>query len=58
MSSVGCPIRAPQASERIGHQLRGPLLLQDINLVDIISHVTRERIPERRVSFPLEYNMQ
>ncbi|KAJ9253151.1 hypothetical protein DTO195F2_7212 [Paecilomyces variotii] len=45
----GCPIRAPQASERIGHQLRGPLLLQDINLVDIISHVTRERIPERLV---------
>jgi catalase len=43
----GCPIRNPNASERIGGQLRGTLMLQDFNLLDIISHITHERIPER-----------
>ena len=43
----GCPINLPQASQRIGRQNKGTLLFQDINLVDVISHVTRERIPER-----------
>lgn len=28
---------------------RGPVLLQDVNLVDEIAHFTRERIPERVV---------
>ncbi|KAL1979654.1 hypothetical protein VTN96DRAFT_5399 [Rasamsonia emersonii] len=45
----GCPIRNPNASQRIGRQLRGTLLLQDLNLIDIISHITHERIPERLV---------
>ncbi|KAL9110161.1 MAG: hypothetical protein Q9227_005221 [Pyrenula ochraceoflavens] len=45
----GCPIRKPNATLKIGHQLRGPLLLEDLNLLDIISHITHERIPERLV---------
>ncbi|KAF8527727.1 peroxisomal catalase [Trichophaea hybrida] len=45
----GCPILAPQASLRIGNNLQGPLLIQDINLLEIISHITHERIPERIV---------
>jgi catalase len=32
---------------RIGRQLRGTALVQDINLIDIIAHITHERIPER-----------
>lgn len=28
---------------------RGPILLQDINLIDELAHFTRERIPERVV---------
>lgn len=28
---------------------RGPILLQDVNLIDELAHFTRERIPERVV---------
>jgi catalase len=37
----------PQASQRVGSN--GPLLLQDFNLIDILAHFDRERIPERVV---------
>ncbi|PQE26936.1 catalase protein [Rutstroemia sp. NJR-2017a BVV2] len=43
----GAPIQNPQASQRIGRQLRGILPVSDINLIDLISHITHERIPER-----------
>ncbi|KAM3072339.1 catalase A [Clarireedia jacksonii] len=45
----GAPIQNPQASQRIGRQLRGILPVSDINLIDLISHITHERIPERLV---------
>jgi hypothetical protein len=45
--SIGCPINNPQASLRIGNQLRSTLLLQDINLIETIAHITHERTPER-----------
>lgn len=45
----GCPIRKPQASQRIGHKLRSTALVQDINLIDLIANITHERIPERLV---------
>ena len=45
----GAPIRNPLASQRIGSSIRSTLLLQDINLIDVISHITHERIPERLV---------
>lgn len=37
----------PYAAERLGPN--GPLLLQDFNLIDILAHFDRERIPERVV---------
>lgn len=43
----GAPVMKPAASERIGNQLRATLLLQDINLLELIQHLTHERIPER-----------
>ncbi|KAI5926671.1 heme-dependent catalase [Camillea tinctor] len=45
----GAPVQKPAASQRIGNQLRATLLLQDINLLELIQHVTHERIPERLV---------
>ncbi|KAI9856669.1 MAG: hypothetical protein M1813_008816 [Trichoglossum hirsutum] len=45
----GCPVFAPQASLRIGNSLQGSLLIQDINLIETISHIAHERIPERIV---------
>ncbi|CAJ2506291.1 Uu.00g004210.m01.CDS01 [Anthostomella pinea] len=45
----GAPVQRPAASQRIGNQLRATLLLQDINLLELIQHVTHERIPERLV---------
>ncbi|KAK8096354.1 catalase-domain-containing protein [Apiospora kogelbergensis] len=45
----GAPVQCPASTQRIGHQLRGTLLLQDINLLELIQHVTHERIPERWV---------
>lgn len=46
-NSNGCPVPDPFTSQRIGED--GPLLLQDFNLIDTISHFDRERIPERVV---------
>ncbi|KAI1812514.1 catA, catalase [Poronia punctata] len=45
----GAPVRNVAASQRIGNQLRATLLLQDINLLELIQHLTHERIPERLV---------
>ncbi|KAK3942602.1 catalase-like domain-containing protein [Diplogelasinospora grovesii] len=44
-----CSIRLAQGSLRIGNQLQGVHLIRDINLLETISHVTHERIPERVV---------
>lgn len=43
----GAPILNPNSSQRIGNQLRGTLLLQDVNLIEMIQSLDRERIPER-----------
>lgn len=43
----GCPVGNKLASLTVGP--RGPILLQDITLVDEIAHFDRERIPERVV---------
>jgi hypothetical protein len=40
----------PQSSLRIGNQLRSTLLLQDINLLEVITHITHERTIERYTS--------
>ncbi|CAO1622928.1 unnamed protein product [Sympodiomycopsis kandeliae] len=45
--SNGAPGIHPYASQRVGS--KGPLLLEDFHLVDMISHFDRERIPERVV---------
>ncbi|KAI1329505.1 heme-dependent catalase [Xylariaceae sp. FL0255] len=45
----GAPVQKPAASQRIGNQLRATTLLQDINLLELIQHLTHERIPERLV---------
>ncbi|KAI0435537.1 catalase-like domain-containing protein [Xylaria telfairii] len=45
----GAPLEHIAASQRIGGQLRATLLLQDINLLELIQHLTHERIPERLV---------
>ena len=39
--------RIPNETQRVG-----PLLLQDLHLIDLISHFDRERIPERVVHTP------
>lgn len=46
-TSQGKPVEEPYAAERLGPN--GPLLLQDFNLIDILAHFDRERIPERVV---------
>ncbi|KAI5288106.1 peroxisomal catalase A [Ascosphaera aggregata] len=46
-TSNGCPIFDPEAAQRVGRN--GPLLLQDFNLIDMLAHFDRERIPERVV---------
>lgn len=46
-TSQGRPVQEPYAAERIG--TNGPLLLQDFNLIDLLAHFDRERIPERVV---------
>lgn len=43
----GAPIAVKTASQSVGPN--GPLLLQDVNFLDEMSHFTRERIPERVV---------
>lgn len=41
----GNPINEPFATQRIGSN--GPLLMQDSNLIELLAHFNRERIPER-----------
>ncbi|KAJ7157235.1 catalase [Mycena filopes] len=43
----GHPVSSPYDYQRAG--TRGPLLLQDFHLIDLLSHFGRERIPERVV---------
>ncbi|CRK95906.1 CLUMA_CG009352, isoform A [Clunio marinus] len=43
----GAPIGVKTATQTVGQ--RGPVLLQDINFIDEMSHFDRERIPERVV---------
>lgn len=43
----GAPIGVKTATQTVGPN--GPILLQDINFIDEISHFDRERIPERVV---------
>ncbi|KAJ7672672.1 catalase [Mycena rosella] len=44
---AGHPVSSPYDYQRAG--TRGPLLLQDAHLIDLLSHFSRERIPERVV---------
>jgi len=46
-TSNGRPITWATASQTIGK--RGPILLQDVHLIDLLAHFDRERIPERVV---------
>lgn len=46
-TSNGRPITTITASQSVGKN--GPLLLQDFNLIDLLAHFDRERIPERVV---------
>ncbi|KAI0450977.1 catA, catalase [Xylaria acuta] len=46
---ASAPIKNVAATQRIGNQLRATPLLQDINLLELIQHLTHERIPERLV---------
>lgn len=46
-TSNGRPITTITASQSVGK--KGPLLLQDFNLIDLLAHFDRERIPERVV---------
>ncbi|KAI0870415.1 catA, catalase [Hypoxylon argillaceum] len=45
----GAPVKKVAGTQRIGNQLRATLMLQDINLLELIQHLTHERIPERLV---------
>lgn len=47
VTGSGCPVDNRGASLTVGS--RGPILLQDITLVDELAHFDRERIPERVV---------
>ena len=44
-TSNGCPARNPESSLRVSNVLP----LRDFQLVDVLSHLNRERIPERVV---------
>ncbi|AET38267.1 catalase A Ecym_2547 [Eremothecium cymbalariae DBVPG len=44
-NSLGQPLNEPFATQRVGQH--GPLLLQDYNLIDLLAHFNRERVPER-----------
>lgn len=46
-NTQGCPVEDNQNSMTVGP--RGPILLQDFNLLDKLAHFARERIPERVV---------
>jgi len=44
-TSNGCPVGKPESSLRASNML----LLRDFHLIDLLSHLNRERIPERVV---------
>lgn len=48
---LGCPVDNPVKTEKVkqnnGGSIQVSQLLQDIYLIDGVSHITRERIPER-----------
>jgi catalase len=46
-TSNGRPVTTATASQTVG--ARGPILLQDFHLIDLLAHFDRERIPERVV---------
>lgn len=46
-TATGAPIGVKDATQTVGP--RGPVLLQDVNFLDELSHFDRERIPERVV---------
>ena len=46
-NSQGAPVDDNQNSMTVGP--RGPIVLQDFNLLDKLAHFARERIPERVV---------
>ncbi|KAF5270997.1 hypothetical protein FQR65_LT05347 [Abscondita terminalis] len=46
-TAVGCPLAVKDAALTVGE--RGPILLEDVQFLDEISHFDRERIPERVV---------
>lgn len=46
-TATGAPIGVRDATQTVGP--RGPVLLQDVNFLDELSHFDRERIPERVV---------
>ena len=46
-TSNGRPVTYYQASQTLGP--KGPVLLQDFHLIDLLAHFDRERIPERVV---------
>lgn len=47
MTGYGLPVDIKDASLTVGP--RGPMLLQDVEFLDELSHFDRERIPERVV---------
>lgn len=46
-TSHGAPVGTKTATQTVGP--RGPVLLQDVHLIDELAHFDRERIPERVV---------
>lgn len=44
-TSNGCPAKKPESSPTVSNML----LLRDFQLIDLLSHFNRERIPERVV---------
>jgi catalase len=46
-TAAGCPVADNQNSMSAGS--RGPLLMQDVHLMEKLAHFNRERVPERVV---------
>ena len=44
-TAAGCPVADNQNSISAGP--RGPLLMQDVHLMEKLAHFNRERVPER-----------
>jgi len=58
MVPLGNRVQSPEAMVKVGGQLQGPLLVQDINLLETLSHITHERIPERYDGRPNKQHFQ